>query len=91
MSEELRRLCGEQVPGDTYRDLVVAERFSEQTFKHILVPVWLLTYVYGTKSYQVVVNGVTGTIAGSRPWSWVKVTLLVIVLLFIFLLYSSSR
>ena len=35
--------------------------FSDQRFKHILVPVWLLTYVYGAKSYQVVINGVTGT------------------------------
>ena len=34
--------------------------FSAQTFKHILVPVWLLTYLYGAKMYQVVVNGYTG-------------------------------
>jgi len=38
----------------------------------------LMTYVYGAKSYQVVANGVTGTIAGSRPYSWIKVTLLVL-------------
>ena len=46
-----------------------------------------MTYVYGAKSYQVVVNGVTGTIAGSRPWSWIKVTLLVLALLVVFLIY----
>ena len=34
--------------------------YRDQTFKHILVPVWLLTYTYGATSYQVVVNGVTG-------------------------------
>jgi hypothetical protein len=28
-----------------------------------------------------VVNGVTGTIAGSRPWSWIKITLLVMLAL----------
>ncbi len=66
--------------------------FSDQTFKHILAPVWLLTYVYGAKSYQVVVNGVTGAIAGSRPWSWIKITLLVIALtiIAIMLMYANS-
>ena len=61
--------------------------FSDQTFKHILAPVWLLTYIYGAKSYQVVVNGVTGKIAGSRPWSWIKISLVVLVALILFLLF----
>jgi len=92
MNAALRQLCGEQVPGDTYRNLVVDATFSNQTFKHILAPVWLMTYVYGPGSYQVVVNGVTGVTAGSRPWSWIKVTLLVLalVLLAIFLMYASN-
>ncbi len=79
----LRDLCARQVPGDTHRNLVVNATFTGQTFKHILAPVWLLTYVYGPHSYQVVVNGVTGAIAGSRPWSWIKITLLVILAIII--------
>jgi len=47
--------------------------------------------VYGATSYQVIVNGVTGTIAGSRPYSWIKVTLLVIALLLLLMLYASAR
>ena len=90
MTNELRRLCAEQVPGDTHRNLVVDATFHDQTFKHILAPIWLMTYVYGAKSYQVVVNGVTGTIAGSRPYSWIKVTLLVIALLIVFLIYAYN-
>ena len=39
-------LCAAQVPGDTHRNLVVHATFSDQTFKHILAPVWLLTYIY---------------------------------------------
>ena len=50
-----------------------------------------MTYVYGAKSYQVVVNGVTGRIAGSRPWSWIKIGLLVLVALAIFLLYLYAN
>jgi hypothetical protein len=90
MELELRALCGRQVPGDTHRNLVVEATFHDQTFKHILAPIWLMTYVYGPRSYQVMVNGVTGTIAGSRPWSWIKVTLLVIALLIALFIYAYN-
>jgi Zn finger protein HypA/HybF involved in hydrogenase expression len=81
MVEQLRQLCGKQVPGDTYRNLKVDVTFTDQRFKHILVPVWLLTYSFGARSFQVVVNGVTGKIAGGRPWSWIKITLLIVAII----------
>jgi len=73
MERQVEALCGQQVPGDTYRNLRTQQEYSAQTFKHVLVPVWLLAYVYRGKSFQVVVNGFTGKIAGERPWSWVKI------------------
>jgi len=92
MNAALRELCGQQVPGDTYRDLVVDATFTGQTFKHILVPLWLLTYVYGARSFQVAVNGVTGATSGSRPWSWIKVSLLVlaIAIIALFVIYANN-
>jgi hypothetical protein len=89
MEAALERLCAAQVPGDTHRHLSVAATFTHQRFKHILVPVWLLTYTFRAKSYQVVGNGVTGEIAGRRPWSWVKIALLVMVVLFLVYLFNS--
>jgi Zn finger protein HypA/HybF involved in hydrogenase expression len=81
MDTKLDALCARQIPGDTYRNLVVSADYTGQTFKHILAPVWLLTYTYGATPYQVVVNGVTGTITGSRPWSWIKIALLLILVI----------
>lgn len=81
MAQKTRGLCASQVPGDTHRDLQVDADFSAQTFKHILVPVWLLAYDYHGKSFQVVVNGYTGAIAGQYPKSWIKITLLVLAIL----------
>jgi hypothetical protein len=78
MEAELQHLCAAQVPGDTHRNLNVQADFSGQTFKHILVPIWLLTYDYGASNFQVVINGYTGTIAGKHPLSWVKITLAVL-------------
>ena len=61
------------MPGDTHRNLQAEDDYSGQTFKHILVPIWLLTYDYAAKHYQVVINGFTGHIAGKYPKSWVKI------------------
>lgn len=66
-------LCARQVPGDTHRNLNVDARYSNKTFKHILVPVWLVTYTFGPKTFHTLVNGYTAAIAGDRPVSWVKV------------------
>ena len=52
------------MPGDTYRNLVIHPTFSARTFKHILVPLWLLTYTFGAKVFHVLVNGSTGRMAG---------------------------
>jgi hypothetical protein len=89
MEEALRRLCTAQIPGDTNRNLQVQSVYRDQTFKHILVPVWLLSYTYGSRVYQVAANGVTGNMAGQRPWSWIKITLLVIVVLIVLYVINS--
>lgn len=92
MNEIVRQECSNQVPGDTQRGLRIAPTFSAQTFKHTLLPVWLLTYTYGSKNYQVAVNGATGKIAGEYPLSWVKFTIAIIlglILLAILMQYSQ--
>ena len=50
-----------------------------------------MSYVYGSRNYQVAVNGVTGAIAGSRPWSAIKVALLVLALAILFLIIAYNQ
>lgn len=75
MDRAVRELCAAQVPGDTHRNLEVQSTYRGRTFKHVLMPVWLVSYDYGRRSFQVIVNGYTGVIAGERPYSWIKITL----------------
>jgi hypothetical protein len=93
MEQEMHSLCAQQVPGDTHRGLSVDCHFSQRTFKHVLVPVWLVTYMFGARRFQTLVNGYTGAIAGDRPVSWVKVFFYVIlpilIALAVFLLIQS--
>ncbi len=86
MEAKTRDLCSAEVPGDTQRNLEVEADFSGQTFKHILVPIWLVAYTYGAKTFQVVVNGYTGAIAGRHPLSWIKITLAVLAVLIILII-----
>jgi hypothetical protein len=83
MHQKLMELCAAQIPGDTHRNLEIHPTYSGRTFKHVLVPVWLLSYTYGATIYQVVVNGYSGSIAGDYPKSWWKIALLVIVVLIV--------
>ncbi len=80
MDAKVRARCAADIPGDTYRSLEVAATYTDQTFKHTLLPVWLLHYDYRRQAYQVVVNGVTGATAGEQPYSWVKIFFAVLVL-----------
>ena len=89
MEQELRALCSAQVPGDTQRNLAVESRWSGQTFKHILTPTWLMTYHYGARAFQVIINGVTGKIAGEYPKSWIKITLTAIAALILLMIALS--
>jgi DNA-directed RNA polymerase subunit RPC12/RpoP len=42
------------------------------SFKLVLLPVWVASYRYGGKEYPVVVNGQTGAVHGQRPPSGLK-------------------
>lgn len=86
----VQQLCASQVPGDTHRNLQVDATYRDRTFKHILVPVWLVSYTYGPKSFQVVVNGYTGRIAGEHPLSWIKITLAVAAALLLLLVLALA-
>ena len=86
MHAQLREMCAAAVPGDTHRGLEIDPRYTAQTFKHILVPVWLLRYNYGARAFQVLVNGYTGIIAGHYPKSFWKIFFLALGALLVVLL-----
>ena len=51
---------------------------ADQTFKLIILPVWICAYQYNNKTYQFVINGQSGRIGGEKPYSWVKITFAVL-------------
>jgi hypothetical protein len=70
--------CAGDVPGDTHRSLRVGNRLSDVRWKHVLLPIWSLTYDFAGKSYAVLVHGQSGKVVGDAPYSWIKILLLAV-------------
>jgi predicted RNA-binding Zn-ribbon protein involved in translation (DUF1610 family) len=78
MRDEIRAACAREVPGDTQRNLAVQTTFDALAYKNALLPIWIAAYEYRSQPYRFLVNGVTGQCTGTAPWSWIKVTLLIL-------------
>jgi predicted RNA-binding Zn-ribbon protein involved in translation (DUF1610 family) len=81
IENEQRAKCGRDVPGDTHRFLRVHNQFRHVQWKHLLLPIWSLTYTFRGKSYVVLVNGQNGKIVGDAPYSIVKLATLCLAIL----------
>lgn len=80
MQGECRSRCAGDVPGDTHRFLDVRTSFFGQSFKHVLLPVYVMGYRFQEKQYNVLINGSTGEVQGGAPLSWIKIVILSVVL-----------
>ena len=69
IGQDVRRDIG----GDEQRVSSVDTEWQDETFKHILLPVWTAAYKYSGRSFQFLVNGQTGEVQGERPYSWWKI------------------
>lgn len=61
------------IGGDTQRVSSIDMKLAEETFKHILLPVYVSAYRYNGKEYNFFVNGETGALSGKRPYSFWKI------------------
>jgi len=78
MSEGIEQLVRHDIGGDEQRITQRNSHYSDLRFKHILLPLWVSSYRYKNKAYQFLINARTGEVQGQRPWSWVKIGLLIL-------------
>ncbi len=78
MESAIRETVQMDIGGDVQQISSMGVHYEGLTFKHLLLPVWLLTVVYGGNPFQVFINGMTGEVQGQRPYSKVKIALAVI-------------
>lgn len=78
MAPVIRSDVRRDIGGDRQRISSLNTKYSDISYKHILLPVWLAAYRYSGKVYRFVVNGRTGEVQGERPWSIPKIILAVL-------------
>ena len=95
MEADIEATIRRDIGGDQQRIERKEVAWNLLTYKHVLLPIWLLTVIYEQKPFQVFINGVTGEVQGQRPWSRVKIAAAivaaVIVLIIVLVLYSASK
>lgn len=78
----------EDIGGDEQRLDSKHIQYDNITFKHLLLPAYICAYRYNGKVYRFMVNGRTGEVQGERPWSWIKILLLIIAIIAVIALIS---
>jgi ribosomal protein S27E len=94
MSNTIQQDVRRDIGGDEQQINQVQTFTTNETFKHLLLPVWIGAYRFQGKVFQVMVNARTGEVQGERPYSAMKITLLVFaILIALIILYvmGSSR
>jgi len=71
------------IGGDEQRISAINTTHYNETFKHILLPVWTAAYKYRGRSFRFVVNGQTGKVQGERPYSPWKIAFAVLLALLV--------
>lgn len=77
----VRGMIRRDIGGDEQRIDWYEIHHNDMTFKHVLLPIWISAYTYHGRTFQFLVNGRTGEVQGERPYSAVKITLFVLMIL----------
>lgn len=77
MRERTRQTANEDIDSKYVRNFSMNAAFDDEAWRLILLPVYITSYRFRDKTYQLVINGQTGKVAGDKPIDWQKVLLVV--------------
>lgn len=77
MRLQVKKGCYRQTSTSRVRNFSMELDFADESWRYILLPIYLATYTYRDKIYQVLVNAQTGAISGQRPVDWPKLWLVI--------------
>lgn len=88
----------QQTIAGSIRNLHANVRIQDMKSVPMLLPIWIMVYQYNKQPYRVLVNGQTGEVYGTAPFSYAKLTgviagmfLFVLLVIFLFVVVSSMR
>ncbi len=81
MRERARRACYSDTGSSHVRNFRMTADFADERWRYILLPVYLASYPFEGRTFQVMVNGQTGKVAGQKPVAWLRVWLVIAAML----------
>ena len=96
--EQYEAMQSQQTIPGRVRNLNANVRIQDMRSVPLLLPVWILVYQYRNQPFRVLVNGQTGEVFGTAPFSYTKLTgviaaifMLLLFLIIAAVLFSSMR
>jgi DNA-directed RNA polymerase subunit RPC12/RpoP len=78
MATVIEQDCRADIGGDEQRVQELQTSDQDVLFRLLLLPLWIATYITGSKTFHVFVNANTGEVIGERPYSAVKIVAAVV-------------
>lgn len=77
MAPEIQLTIQRDIGGDHQQITSTQSRYFDILFRHILLPLWISAYHYNGRTFRFLVNARTGAVQGERPYSVIKIALLI--------------
>lgn len=81
MREQAKDACYQDTGSSHVRNMRVTADFADERWRYVLLPVYLASYPFEGRTFQVMVNGQSGEVAGQKPVAWLKVWLVIAAIL----------
>jgi len=81
MRAQSKAACYRDTASSHVRNFSMTADFADERWRLVLLPVYVASYPFEDKTYQVVVNGQTAKVAGQKPVAWLRVWLAIAALL----------
>lgn len=93
MERELESMARSEVLAryDEVMDISVRANYADETYKHVLLPMYSTAYTYKGRQYRVMINGQSGRVEGDYPKSPVRIgAIILLVVMIVALVYWFS-
>lgn len=84
-----QRAISNFLPGDEQSQVSIDTQIEVGGSDLVLLPVHILSYRYGNRTFRFLVNGQTGQIYGDKPWSATRITLVIAIVAILLLLIAG--
>lgn len=81
LRDRAQQACLDRIGSSAVENFRMQLDFRDEQWRYILVPIYTSLYRHGNKTFQILINGQNGKIAGPRPVDWFKLWLTVAALL----------